>query len=99
MNPVAVAQPNRALAEPRRCALVVVVEAETPRRAWQGVAAALGLSREVAAPAQCIYVGVPQQGIPSYAEEFETEQIRMKLSLPDGPARSMALSVQLEAWE
>jgi uncharacterized lipoprotein YbaY len=77
----------------------VVVEAETPRRAWQAVAAALGLSAEAAAPAPCIHVGAPQRGIPSYAEEFETEQIRMRLSLPDGPARSMALSVQLEAWE
>jgi N-methylhydantoinase B/oxoprolinase/acetone carboxylase alpha subunit len=92
-------KPNGTLAEPRRCALVVVVEAETPRRAWQAVAAALGLSAEAAGPAECIYVGVPQQGIPSYAEEFETEQIGMKLSLPDGPARSIALSVQLEAWE
>jgi hypothetical protein len=92
-------KPNGNLAEPRRCALVVVVEAETPRRAWQAVAAALGLSAEAAVPAQCIHVGAPQQGIPSYAEEFETEEIAMRLSLPDGPARSMALSVQLEAWE
>ena len=93
------AKPNGNLAEPRRCALVVVVEAETPRCAWQAVAAALGLSREVAPPAECIHVGAPQQGIPSYAEEFETEQIRMRLSLPEGRARSVVLSVQLEAWE
>lgn len=90
---------DRTLPEARRCALVVVVEAETPKGAWQAVAGALGLSRESAAPPRCLHVGAPQQGIPAYAEEFETEQIRMRLSLPEGPARSTTLSVHLERWE
>jgi hypothetical protein len=90
---------NGPLPEPRRCALVVVVEAETPRGAWQAVTRALGLSREAGPPARCLHVGAPQQGIPSDAEEFETERIRIRLSLPEGPARSTALSVRLEPWE
>jgi hypothetical protein len=88
-------QPNGSLPELRRYALVVVVEAETPKRAWQAVAAALGLSPAPAAAPECVYLGAPWEGVPFYAEHLATDRLTLSMSLPDGPDRDLSLRAEL----
>ncbi len=88
-------QPNGTLPEPRRYALVVVVEASSAKRAWEAVAAALGLSPEAAPAPDCVYVGAPWEGVPFYAEDLGTDRLALSMSLPDGPAGFLSLRAEL----
>jgi hypothetical protein len=87
--------PNGTMPEPRRYALVVVVEEQSPKRAWEAVAAALGLSANSGGGLDCVYLGAPWEGVPFYAEELAPERLSLSMSLPDGPDRNLSLTVEL----
>lgn len=92
-------QPNGTLPQTRRYALVVVVEAQSPKRAWEAVAVGLGLSPQAAAAPECVYVGAPWEGVPFYAEDLATERLELAMSLPDGFDQYLSLRAQLRPCE
>lgn len=90
---------NQRTPEGRRYALVVVVEAESPKRAWESVAVALGLSPLSAPAPECVYLGAPWEGVPFYAEDLVTERLQLAMSVPDGFERMLSLRVRLRPSE
>jgi hypothetical protein len=72
-----------------------VVEEESPKRAWEAVATALGLSASSDGGLDCVYLGAPWEGVPFYAEDLATEGLSLSMSLPDGPDRDLSLTVEL----
>jgi hypothetical protein len=82
-------QPTR-----RRYGLLVIVEADSPRRAREYVATPL-LLEPPAPTAEGVWVGAPREGIPLTAEEFGEESSAVGFELPDGDAGRLRMSVQL----
>jgi hypothetical protein len=77
----------------RRYGLLVIVEAESPRRAFEFVASPLLGPRS--AGGKGVYVGAPFEGVPLAAREFGTESLTAIFDLPDGDGRRLRISAKL----
>ena len=82
----------------RRYALVLVVEAPSPKAAWEAVQGTAGALEGDGEP-DCVYIGAPWQGVPDDAEDFSTESLRVGMSVPDGDGGFLAARKELSPCE
>ena len=83
---------------PSRYALLVVVEAAGPERAWESISGLLGGLEGDGEP-DCVYVGAPWRGIPLDAEDIATERVELRISVPQGGERYIPITAVLSPCE
>jgi hypothetical protein len=83
---------------PSRYALLVVVEAAGPERAWESISGLLGGLEGDGEP-DCVYVGAPWRGIPLDAEDIATERVELRMSVPEGGERYIPITAVLSPCE